>query len=174
MRCTGYHRPLEKEAIMDTARNKDLARRLYALINEGLVDQVADLVSPDYIEHDPLSGQGSGRDGVLDRFSMITTALAPHFTVDDLITEGDRIVVRWTNRGTHVGEFAGIPATSRTFTIAGIDIYRVADEQLCEHWHVIDQLGMHAQLGYCRRQPPRDLVTRTALPTKVTTPRGRP
>jgi steroid delta-isomerase-like uncharacterized protein len=147
MRCTGYHRPLEKEAIMDTARNKDLARRLYALINEGLVDQVADLVSPDYIEHDPLPGQGSGRDGVLDRFSMITTALAPHFTVDDLITEGDRIVVRWTNRGTHVGEFAGIPATSRTFTIAGIDIYRVADEQLCEHWHVIDQLGMHAQLG---------------------------
>jgi steroid delta-isomerase-like uncharacterized protein len=147
MRCTGYHRPLEKEAIMDTARNKDLARRLYALINEGLVDQVADLVSPDYIEHDPLPGQGSGRDGVLDRFSMITTALAPHFTVDDLITEGDRIVVRWTNRGTHVGEFAGIPATSRTFTIAGIDIYRVADEQLCEHWHVIDELGMLAQLG---------------------------
>jgi steroid delta-isomerase-like uncharacterized protein len=147
MRCTGNHRPLEKEAIMDTARNKDLARRLYALINEGLVDQVADLVSPDYIEHDPLPGQGSGRDGVLDRFSMITTALAPHFTVDDLITEGDRIVVRWTNRGTHVGEFAGIPATSRTFTIAGIDIYRVADEQLCEHWHVIDELGMLAQLG---------------------------
>jgi steroid delta-isomerase-like uncharacterized protein len=132
---------------MDTAGNKDLARRLYALINQGQVDQVADLISPDYIEHDPLPGQGSGREGVLDRFSMITTALAPHFTVEDLITEGDRIVVRWTNRGTHVGEFAGIPATGRTFTIAGIDIYRVADEQLCEHWHVIDQLGMLAQLG---------------------------
>jgi predicted ester cyclase len=67
--------------------------------------------------------------------------------VEDLITERDRIVVRWTNRGTHVGEFAGIPATGRAFTIAGIDIYRVADEQLCEHWHVIDQLGMLAQLG---------------------------
>jgi steroid delta-isomerase-like uncharacterized protein len=143
----GYHRPLEWEAIMKTAGNKDLARRLYALINEGRVDQVANLISTDYMEHDPLPGQGSGREGVLDRFSMITTALAPHFTLEDLITEGDRIVVRWTNRGTHVGEFAGIPATSRTFTIAGIDIYRVADEQLCEHWHVIDQLGMLAQLG---------------------------
>lgn len=147
MRCTGYHRPLEKEAIMDTAGNKDLARRLYTLINEGRVDQVANLISPDYIEHDPLPGQGFGQEGVLDRFSVITTALAPHFTVEDLITEGDRIVVRWTNRGTHVGEFAGIPATGRAFTIAGIDIYRVADEQLCEHWHVIDQLGMLAQLG---------------------------
>ena len=132
---------------MDTARNKDLARRLYALVNEARVDQLADLISPDYIEHDPLPGQGSGREGVLERFSMITTALAAHFTVEDLITEGDRIVVRWTNRGTHVAEFAGIHATGRTFTIAGIDIYRVADEQLCEHWHVIDQLGMLAQLG---------------------------
>ena len=132
---------------MDTARNKDLARRLYALINEGRVDQVANLISPDYIEHDPLPGQGSGREGVLDRFSMITTALASHFAVEDLIAEGDRIVVRWTNTGTHVDDFAGIPATGRTFTIAGIDIYRVVDEQLCEHWHVIDQLGMLAQLG---------------------------
>jgi steroid delta-isomerase-like uncharacterized protein len=147
MRCAGHHRPLKKEEIMDTARNKDLARRLYALINQGRVDQLAGLVSPGYEEHDPLPGQGSGREGAIDRFSMITTALAPHFTVEDLIAEGDRVVVRWTNAGTHVGEFAGIPATGRTFTIAGIDIYRVADGRLCEHWHVIDQLGMLGQLG---------------------------
>ena len=70
---------------MDTARNKDVARRLYAMINEGRVEQVADLVSPDYTEHDPLPGQGSGRAGAVDRFSMITTALAPHFTVEDLV-----------------------------------------------------------------------------------------
>jgi predicted ester cyclase len=108
---------------------------------------VADLVSLDYREHDPLRGQGSGREGAVDRFSMITTALAPHFTIEDLIAEDDLVVVRWTNAGTHVGAFAGIPPTGRTFTIAGIDIYRVADEQLCEHWHVIDQLGMLAQLG---------------------------
>lgn len=87
-----------------------------------------------------------GREGAIDRFSMITTGLAPHFTVEDLIAEGDRVVVRWTNAGTHVGDFAGIPATGRPFTIAGIDIYRVAGGQLCEHWHVIDQLGMLGQL----------------------------
>jgi steroid delta-isomerase-like uncharacterized protein len=132
---------------MDTARNKDVARRLYALINDGRIDQVADLVSPNYQEHDPLPGQGSGRAGAVDRFSMITTALAPHFTVQELIAEGDRVVVRWTNAGTHVGKFAGIPATGRTFTIAGFDIYRIANGQLSEHWHVIDQLGMLGQLG---------------------------
>jgi steroid delta-isomerase-like uncharacterized protein len=131
---------------MDTAGNKDVVRRLYALINDGRVDQVADLVSSDYQEHDPLHGRGSGRAGAVDRFSMITTALAPHFTVEDLIAEGARVVVRWTNAGTHVGKFAGLPATGRTFTIAGIDVYRIADGQLSEHWHVIDQLGMLGQL----------------------------
>jgi steroid delta-isomerase-like uncharacterized protein len=132
---------------MDTAGNKNVVRRLYTLINEGRVEQVAGLIAPDDQEHDPLPGQGSGREGAVDRFSMITTGLAPHFTVEDLIAEGDRVVVRWTNVGTHVGDFAGIPATGRTFTIAGIDIYRVAAGHLREHWHVIDQLGMLGQLG---------------------------
>jgi steroid delta-isomerase-like uncharacterized protein len=131
---------------MDTAGNKDLVGRLYTLINEGRVAQVADLIAPDYQEHDPLPGQGSGQEGAVERFLMITTSLAPRFTVEDLIAEGDRVVVRWTNAGTHVGDFADIPATGRPFTIAGIDIYRVGDGQLCEHWHVIDQLGMLGQL----------------------------
>jgi hypothetical protein len=73
---------------MDTAGNKDVVRRLYTLINEGRVEQVADLIAPDYQEHDPLPGQGSGREEAVDRFSMITTGLAPHFTVEDLIAEG--------------------------------------------------------------------------------------
>ncbi len=103
-------------------------------------------MTEDYLEHDPLPGQGTGRDGAIDRFTLLVDALAPHFTVEDVITEGDRVVVRWTNAGTHIGEFAGVPATGRTFTIAGIDIYRVEDK-LVEHWHVVDQLAMLGQRG---------------------------
>jgi predicted ester cyclase len=55
--------------------------------------------------------------------------------------------VRWTNAGTHTGEFAGIPPTGRPFTIGGIDIYRLRDGLLCEHWHQLDQLSMLGQLG---------------------------
>jgi steroid delta-isomerase-like uncharacterized protein len=132
---------------MSTERNKQTARRLYELLNTGQVEAAADLVSADYEEHDPLPGQGSGREGAFDRFSLLTTALAPRFAIEDVIAEDDRVVVRWTNSGTHVSEFAGIPATGKTFTISGIDIYRVADQQLCEHWHVIDQLSMLGQLG---------------------------
>jgi steroid delta-isomerase-like uncharacterized protein len=135
------------EDVMSLVENKESVRRLYELLNQGEVEQIADVVVDDYEEHDPLPGQGTGREGVLDRFTLITRALAPHFTVEDMVAEGDRVVVRWTNSGTHVGEFAGIPATGRPFTIAGIDIYRLVDGKLSEHWHVIDQLSMLGQLG---------------------------
>jgi steroid delta-isomerase-like uncharacterized protein len=137
----------QEEKHVSIEANRESARRLYELLNQGQVERIGELVSEDYQEHDPLPGQGSGRDGALDRFSLITTALAPHFTIEDMVAEGDRVVVRWTNAGTHVAEFAGIPATGKTFTIGGIDIYRVADGRLCEHWHVIDQLSMLGQLG---------------------------
>lgn len=126
---------------------RQTALRLYEVLNAGRVEEVGDLVTEDYQEHDPLPEQGSGREGVIDRFSIIVGALAPHFTVEDVITEGDRVVVRWTNAGTHVGEFAGMPATGRAFSISGIDIYRVEGDLLAEHWHVVDQLSMLGQLG---------------------------
>ena len=126
---------------------KHTALRLYDLLNAGQIEQIGDLVTADYLENDPLPGQGGGREGAIDRFSILTEALAPHFTIEDVIAEGDRVVVRWTNAGTHVGEFAGMHATGRTFAIAGIDIYRTEGDLLAEHWHVIDQLAMLGQLG---------------------------
>jgi predicted ester cyclase len=69
------------------------------------------------------------------------------FDVEDLIAEGDRVVVRWTNTGTHVGEFFGAPPTGRAFRMAGIDIHRISDGKLAEHWHVVDQFALMLQLG---------------------------
>jgi steroid delta-isomerase-like uncharacterized protein len=135
------------EETVNTEQSKHLVLKVYDLLNRGDSAGIGELVTPDYVEHDPLPGQGTGREGVVDRFSMIAGALAPRFTVEDVIAEGDKVAVRWTNAGTHVGEFAGIPATGRSFEIGGIDVYRVADGSICEHWHVIDQLSMLGQLG---------------------------
>jgi steroid delta-isomerase-like uncharacterized protein len=132
---------------MATEHNKQVALRLYERLNAGDAAAVGDLVTEDYVEHDPLPGQGTGREGALDRFSMIIRGLAPHFTIEDVVAEDDKVVVRWTNAGTHTGEFAGIPPTGRPFTIGGIDIYRLRDGLLCEHWHQLDQLSMLGQLG---------------------------
>jgi steroid delta-isomerase-like uncharacterized protein len=133
---------------MSTEGNKDLVRRYYdEVLNQGRIETLDELAVPDYQENDPLPGQRAGLDGLRDRVSIFLSATSPHFTVHDVIAEGDRVVVRWTNAGKHVGEFFGIPPTDREFTIAGIDIHRVQDGRLAEHWHVVDQLTMLQQLG---------------------------
>jgi steroid delta-isomerase-like uncharacterized protein len=134
--------------VVSTESNKDLVRRYYdEVLNEGKIDALDELAVPDYQENDPLPGQSTGLQGLRDRVSILLSALSPHFTVHDVIAEGDRVVVRWTNAGKHVGEFFGMPATGREFDIAGIDIHRVQDGKLAEHWHVVDQLTMLQQLG---------------------------
>lgn len=135
-----------KEDGMD--QNKEVARRLYEeVLNQHRLELLDEMVKPDYIEHDPLPGQGTGLDGAKDRFRMLIEGMDPHFTIEDLIAEGDRVAVRWTNEGTNVGEFLGIPATGRTYRVPGVDIYRVEDGKLAEHWHVVDMLGHMQQLG---------------------------
>ena len=128
--------------------NKELARRVYEeVLNNRNVDLLDELVVPDYEEHDPLPGQRTGLEGLKDRVKILIDGLDPQFTIEDVIAEGDKVVVRWTNSGTNVGDFLGIPATGRSFRTAGIDIYRVEDGKLAEHWHVVDQLAQMQQLG---------------------------
>ncbi|MFN2614303.1 MAG: ester cyclase [Actinomycetota bacterium] len=133
---------------METTAHKDIARRFYEeVLNKRDVDLLDDLAVTDYIEHDPLPGQGTGLAGLKDRVNALLTGLDPTFTIEDVIAEGDRVVVRWTNSGTHVDTFLGIPATGRAFTIAGIDIYRLEHGKLAEHWHVVDVFAQMIQLG---------------------------
>ncbi len=133
---------------MSARRNEKVVRSYYEdVLNDGRVDLIDELAVTAYREHDPLPGQGEGRDGLKDRVTMLRVGLSPRFTLDDVICDGDKVVVRWTNDGTHVSNFAGIPATGKSFSIAGIDIHRLQDGKLAEHWHVIDQLAMLQQLG---------------------------
>ena len=133
---------------MSIETNKALVRRFYdQVLNGRRVQAIDELAVAGYDEHDPLPGQREGRDGLKDRVSMLVEGLAPTFTVEDVVAEGDRVVVRWTNSARHVGDFLGIPPTGRSCAIAGIDIYRLENERLAEHWHVIDQLAMLQQLG---------------------------
>ena len=133
---------------MSTETNKEIVRRFYdEALNRGRVEIIDQLAVADYFEHDPLPGQGEGREGLKNRVTMLVEGLTPTFTLEDVIAEDDRVVVRWTNDATHVGTFAGIPATGRSCRVAGIDIHRLANGRMAEHWHVVDQLSMLQQLG---------------------------
>jgi predicted ester cyclase len=126
---------------------RQAALRLYELLNQGDVESIGDLVDADFVEHDPLPGQGQGREGALDRFSMITGALAPHFAVEDVIAEGDKVVARNTVTGTHRGEFMGVAPTGKSVTYNEIFIFRFADGRVVETWGVVDVLAQMKQIG---------------------------
>ncbi|MFN2590171.1 MAG: ester cyclase [Actinomycetota bacterium] len=133
---------------MSTEDDKRVVQRYYdEVLNEGNLDVLDEIAVDDYEEHDPLPGQGSGLQGLKDRASLFVSSLKPRFTLHDVIAEDDKVAVRWTNDGRHVGNFLGMPPTDRSFSIAGIDIHRVRDGKLAEHWHVVDQLTMLQQLG---------------------------
>ena len=126
------------------AANKGLVRRFYKEVfvdwNMALVDQV---VSPQFISHDWPKGGPTGPRAFRDFYSAIRYALPnARYEVDDLIAEGDRVVVRWRLIGTHQGDFLGIAPTGRAIALNGIAIYRVEGGKLMERWVVSDLHGV--------------------------------
>lgn len=128
--------------------NKETVRRIYdEVLNPRNLDVLDEITRPDYEEHNPLPGQGTGLPGLKDRYGMIFQGLDAHFTIEDMVAEDDKVVVRWTNSGTNTGDFLGIPATGKSYSIQGIDIYRLDGGKLAEHWDVVDVYGHMVQLG---------------------------
>ena len=134
---------------MSVEQNKAIVRRYYdEVLNRGHISVLDEIASEHYVENDPFPGQGDGRGDLKARVSTLLTAFSPcTFAVEDIVAEGDRVVVRWRSSGNHSGDFLGMPATNRDYTIAGVDIHRVTDARMAEHWHVVDQLSQLQQLG---------------------------
>jgi len=78
---------------------------------------------------------------------LLTTFPDLHVSIEDVIGEGDRVVVRFTLRGTHQGELMGIAPTGKQVAMTGISIIRVANGKFLEEWANTDWLGLLQQLG---------------------------
>lgn len=130
--------------------NKDAVRRFYEeVVNQGKIELIDELVSPDVVEHEEFPGLGGDRESVKQFFKMFRNAFPDvRFTVEDLIEEGDKVVSRATMRGTHKGEFMDIAATGKSVEVALIDILRIdSDGKVAEHWGLTDTAAMMQQLG---------------------------
>ena len=68
-------------------------------------------------------------------------------TIDDLVAEGDKVVIRQTWTGTHKGEFMGVPPTGKSVSFGVIDILRIAGGKVVEHWGLMDSMSLMQQLG---------------------------
>lgn len=137
--------------------HKETVRRFFGrVLSEGDLDAIEELFSPDYLDHDPLDEQDTeGQEGVRADVSMYRSAF-PDFqaTVEDQLAEGDRVATRVTVRGTHGGEFQGIPPTQNEAEVTGIVIHRFADRRIAEAWWNWDALGLLQQIGAIPAEQP--------------------
>lgn len=133
-----------------SADNKAVFRRYFEeVLNAGNLALVDDLIARGYVSHYPTGYDfGGGPEGVKQIVSAVRTGFPDvHFTVEDVIAEGDKVVGRWTFRGTHQGDFMGILPTGRKVSVMGIAIYRIARGKIAEAWVAWDSLGLLQQLG---------------------------
>jgi len=134
---------------MTISDNEAIVRRYYdEVLNERRLGVLDEIAAEDYLEHDPFPGQGNGLADLKARVAGFHAAFNPlQFAIEDVVAEGDKVVVRWKNAGTDSGGFMGMPPTGKQFGIAGIDIHVVRDRRMVEHWHVVDLLSQMQQLG---------------------------
>jgi len=118
------------------------------LQNDGHLDRVEEFVADDAVDHERFPGAPDGPAGVRAVFEAIRTGFPDHDAqVVHMISEGDLVATYKTFTGTHTGDFFGMPATGRRATIRVMDFVRYRDGKVVEHWGVVDQAGLAAQLS---------------------------
>lgn len=127
--------------------NRALVQRFYdEVISGGNIDALDELMADDFVEHNA-GDLPPGRDG----FKLFASALRNAFpdfrwTVDDWIVAGDRVAARGRGRGTHRGEFLGVPGTGRPAEWTAIHIFAIRDGRLAERWAEVDAGGLAERL----------------------------
>ena len=133
-----------------SVQNTELVDRAIAEVwNQGNFSILDELVADDIVVHTSSPDNDiQGPEGVRQFYTMLRDAFPDiHFTIEDQIAAGDRVVTRWTARGTHRGEFQGIAPTGRKVRVSGVDIDRIVDGKVVECWPITDYLYLLQQLG---------------------------
>ncbi len=138
---------------MSAEENKALVRRSWEIASQGNLDALEEVYATDAVWHEP-DEEVQGVEGLkqyagryFEAFPDIT------FTAEDLISEGDKVVSRYTVRGTHQGEIEEFgPATGRQIELEGITIHRIEGSKIVEEWERYDNLSLLQQLGLAPEQ----------------------
>jgi steroid delta-isomerase-like uncharacterized protein len=129
--------------------NKAVLRRWIEAYNERDLQAEADVLAPDYVAHVPaVPGPLEG----LEAWRQFSGSFAEAFpdirlSIEDIMAEGDMVAARVAFRGTHRGEFQGIPPTGKEVAFTSIEVNRVVEGKVEEHWVELDLLGLMQQLG---------------------------
>ena len=131
-----------------SAADEAVVRRFYEEMNNGRRNELAsELFTADHVMHDPQVPTGVGPAGMAETVAVYQVGVDGHWGIEEMFSAGDRVVVRWTGSGTHVGEVNGIPPTGNKIRVDAITIHRMSDGKIAETWEVWDTLGFLQQLG---------------------------
>jgi len=121
---------------MPSEEKKALVRRFYKAHSKGDLDEIREMMAPDFIDRSLMPGQeGSDREAYILGIAEDRAAFSDiRFTIDDQIAEGDKVVTRYTGRSIHQGEFLGVAPTGKEGFSTGIDIHRIAGDKIAEEW----------------------------------------
>lgn len=127
--------------------NKALVRRwTEEVVSKGNLAAVGDFMAPTYVAHAPGVPDIKGPDGFRQFLTTVRTAFPDfHSTIEDMIAEGDKVAVRFTNRGTQKGEYRGVAPTGKEMTWTLLLIIHIANGKFQETWQISDlgrQLGL--------------------------------
>lgn len=127
----------------------DVIKRYYKVVwEERNPEIIPTLFSSTYENHAGSRGVLSGPAGIRANYDNLIGSFSDvDFTLDDIISEGAKVVVRYTMRGTHSGPFQGIQPTGHSVLVPGIGIYLVESGQIQQSWVVRDSLSLLRQIG---------------------------
>jgi steroid delta-isomerase-like uncharacterized protein len=140
--------PHTKENTMTHQNREQLTNFMDEVMSKGNIDAADKYMHADAIDHAPWPGQPANLEGFKAGLAQLRTSF-PDLKVDieRLVSEGDMIVSHFAISGSHLGEFMGAPATGKTFRVEAIDIIRMDEGKIAEHWGLMDTASMGEQLG---------------------------
>ena len=131
-----------------SAADEAVVRRFYEQMNNERKNELApELFTPGHVLHDPQVPAGTGPDAMVAVVSTYQQGVNGHWGIEEIFSTDDRVTVRWTGSGTHVGEVNGIPPTGKPIRVDAISIHRMENGKIAETWEVWDTLTFLRQIG---------------------------
>jgi steroid delta-isomerase-like uncharacterized protein len=134
---------------LDTGGSSEAAyRRLMDAVGTGREDQLDEVLAPEFVDHNPIPGQSAGPAGFREWMHAARAAFPDlTATVEDVVTESDRLAGRVRYRGRHGGDFLGVPGTGRSVDFEAFHFVRFRNGRIAEWWGTADLLAALHQVG---------------------------
>jgi steroid delta-isomerase-like uncharacterized protein len=136
--------------VMLKTNNIKLIKRYFDEVwNNGRLDVLDEIIASDYINHSPgMPNPIPGPDGLKPIVAAIRKAFPDlKYVIENMVVTEDQVAVQTTMHGTHAGDFFGIAPTQKVIKVGQMQIERLADNKIVEHWRITDELNLLKQLG---------------------------